>query len=435
MLGDPKTGVVVERGQKQFLLSFLNPDTGLVYVPELSDLDSKKYYYNVWDQGRTLRALVQWYVSLAHDLGARAKIKERIEKMIEGLGKLPVYGGDPSRGEYAVFKSDVYLNRDPRFPTNVWIWGGQLIEPLVMWFEATGDQGALRFAKQITSGILSGRQSGGYTGKTKRALEFGPDGSFTSHFHNRSSTVLGVVKMGEALCRKGDRTDGLKLIRWAKKVYDWIFDPRRNVNAAGTFGWFPENMDDGTRARVVNETCGTADMIELAVELAKTSRLDSELSSYSALWDDVERFTRNGLLKAQFIVTLEYQKLLEQVMASAASMRIESIPSDSVSLPSAKPLEGGWADSFHPKEMTRLISQTNTPFLGLGGCCQYSGIRGIYACWKNILTKQKKNIFINMAIDRDSKWARVRSYLPQPRAGRDQRACAKQRLLSPTCVD
>ncbi|MCL5671334.1 MAG: glycoside hydrolase family 127 protein [Acidobacteria bacterium] len=412
MLGDPKAGDVVERGQKQFLLSFFNPDTGLVYVPELSDLKSKKHYYNVWDQGRTLRALVQWYVSLAHDPGARAKIKERIKKMIDGLGKLPVYGGDPIQGVYAVFKSDVYFNRDPHFPVNVWVWGGQLIEPLVMWFEATGDQGALRFAKQITSGILSGHQSDGYTGETKRALEFGPDGSFTSHFHNRSSTVLGVVKMGEALCRNGDRTDGIRLIRWAKKVYDWIFDPRRNVNAAGAFGWFPENMDDGTQARVVNETCCTADMIELAVELAKTSRLDPELSSYSALWDDAERFTRNGLLKAQFTVTPEYQKLLEQVMASAASMRTEGIPSDSVSLPSAKPLEGGWADSFHPNEMTRLISQTNTPLLGLGGCCQYSGIRGAYACWKNILTKQGKNIFINMAIDRDSKWARVRSYLP-----------------------
>ncbi len=414
MVGDHKTGVVVEQGQKEFLLSLLNPDTGLVYVPEVSDLTNGKYYYQVWDQGRTLRALVQWYVSLPNDSGERAMIKEHIEKMIYGLGKLPVYGRDPSWGEYAVFKSDIYLNRDPQpSPDFYWVWGGQLIEPLVMWFEATGEQGALRFAKQITSGILSGHQSDGYTGKIKRGLEFGPDGSFTYHFHNRSSTVLGVVKLGDVLYRSGDRTDGLKLIRFAKKVYDWIFDPSRNVNAAGSFGWFPENMDDGVRARGVNEICCTADMIELAAELAKASHLDPSLSGYSALWDDVERFTRNGLLKAQFSVTPAYQKLLVQVMASPASGKNEGIPTGAVLLPSAERLAGGWSDAFHPNEMTRTASHANTPYLGLNGCCQYSGVRGLYACWENILTEEGASVFINMAIDRKSDQVIVRSYPPE----------------------
>lgn len=418
MVGDSRTGAEVERGQKELLLSLLNAETGLVFTPELSDAPGKKYYYHLWDQGRTLRALVHWHRSLEDEPAQKVEIGQRIERMIDGLTALGVHGKDGSWGEYEVFTSDIYINNEPR-PSeafspeagNIWAWGGQLIEPLVEWFEATGEERALRFAMGLANGTLSGRQSDGHTGKVKRALEFGEDGSFTAHFHNRVSVVLGIVKLAETLYKKGEHAEGLKLLSRAKRIYDWIFDPARNINAAGSYGWFPESMQaDGNRARVLSETCCTADMIELAAELAKASRLDPSLSDLARLWDDVERFTLNGLMKAQFSVSPEYEKVLARTMEVAGSPA-ERTKKIKAAIELAYRMDGSFWDVFYPNGV-QITRGTNTPLLTVGGCCSYSGVRGLYGCWKNIISKEGRELFVHMSLTRDSEWAKIRSYLP-----------------------
>jgi hypothetical protein len=405
MLGDETTGAGVERGQRRFLLSLLNPDTGLASVPELSSRSENAAYYHVWDQGRTLRALVQWYRSLPAESAESVRIRQAIEKMIQGLSRLKIDGRDPVWGDYVFFKSDIYINLEPHpSPKFYWTWGGQLIEPLVEWAGVTRSPAAVDFAARLANGILSGRQSAGYTGAVKRALEFGSDGTFTSHFHNRSSVLLGIVKLAEALYARGDRQRALTLIRRVRQIYDWIFDANRNINAAGSYGWFPEDLDDGKQARVIAEPCCMADMIELAAELAQCSTLDSSLTGYSALWDDVERFTRNGLLRSQFYVTARYERLLRQTAGARWSPAM---------LERARQMEGGWCDAIQPNNLTRVISKTGTPFLSIAGCCSYSGPRGLYASWRRILRRQGSDLFVNMSLDRDSPWASIRSGLPQ----------------------
>jgi hypothetical protein len=145
-------------------------------------------------------------------------------------------------------------------------------------------------------------------------------------------------------------------------------------------------------------------MIELAAELAQCSILDSSLEGYTRFWDDVERFTRNGLLRSQFFVTTEYERLLRQAVGAKWSPAM---------LERARQLEGGWCDAVQPNNLTRVISRTDTPFLSIAGCCSYSGPRGLYATWRRILRRQGPDLFINMSLDRDSPWASVRSGLPQ----------------------
>ena len=65
MTGDQTTGLDVEQGQRKFLLSLLHPQTGLVWYN--ADAKTGTYRYHIWDQSRTLRALVCWFQSKPDD--------------------------------------------------------------------------------------------------------------------------------------------------------------------------------------------------------------------------------------------------------------------------------------------------------------------------------------------------------------------------------
>ena len=45
MTGDTTTGATVEKGQRDFLLSLLRPESGLVYVPNKSNVEKGIYRY------------------------------------------------------------------------------------------------------------------------------------------------------------------------------------------------------------------------------------------------------------------------------------------------------------------------------------------------------------------------------------------------------
>jgi hypothetical protein len=85
MLDDHTTGKLVEQGQKGFLLSLIDPESGLI-SSKLSSAGRAGYeglirsdwsdQFWIWDQGRTLRALIDWYVSLENDPGERSRIRQ-----------------------------------------------------------------------------------------------------------------------------------------------------------------------------------------------------------------------------------------------------------------------------------------------------------------------------------------------------------------------
>jgi len=317
MTGDRATGSEVEEGQRRALLWLLAPDTGMPCVPENSDRAKGEYYYQMWDQGRTLRALVRW-LKAEPDPAVRRNLTARIEKMIAGLDSVAVHGEDPTFGPYVAYATDWWIG-DRRGDDVLCPRAGQLMEPLAMYVAATGSKAARGFADRVLAGVLGGHDGDAYTDTRKGHFRFGDDGSFFGHFHAHVSTALGVAKYGAALYKAGERTRGLELLRWARRVYDWTLSPT-NVNVASTWGWFPENVTDGAAAREVCEICCAADMIEYAAFLAEASTLDPSLAGWDTLWDDVERYTVNTILPAQFRVTPEYTKLLGRIGARTPSV-------------------------------------------------------------------------------------------------------------------
>ena len=311
MTGDAGFGAEVENGQRALLLSLLDPQTGMVTVPELRNTATGDAYFQMWDQGRTLRALVRWWMAEGEPT-RKEQLRAAIGKLLAGVDQLARHGTDPKCGDYAVWKGDAFVGGKPRDDMSL-MRGGQLLEPLAMYWSASKDPAALRLAQQVCAGVISGHESDGYEGRLAAILRFGPDGSFIGHFHDHASIALGVAKFGAALCGSGERARGVELLRWAKRVYDWTLSPA-NPNAGGSFGWFPEDNTDGAHVRKVSEVCCLADMIELAAELARAAQLDPTLGDYDALWDHVERYTVNTLLLSQFRVTPAYTKLVNDYL-------------------------------------------------------------------------------------------------------------------------
>lgn len=93
MTGDATTGEV-ERGQREYLLTWLHPETGLIYYKV--DAARKTYHYQTWDQSRTLRGLVRWYQTEPQD---RPRIGPLVERMIRGSPASPRSAASIRRGD------------------------------------------------------------------------------------------------------------------------------------------------------------------------------------------------------------------------------------------------------------------------------------------------------------------------------------------------
>jgi hypothetical protein len=307
MTGDQNFGKEVESGQRALLLSLLDPRLGVITVPELADRKTGEPYVQMWDQGRTMRALVSWWLSET-DPARKQKLTRDIDRMIQGVQKFATEGNDPIYGRYAVWHADAFVGQR-RLDDLCIMRGGQLLEPLAIYWQHSKNPAALDLAQRVTAGVLSGHEADGYTGWLAGTLRFGANGSFTGHFHDHASIAMGVARFGKALYRTGEKEEGLKLIRWAKQVYDWTISPE-NPNCGASFGWFPENNGDSSQARQIDEICSLADMIQFAGVLASAAPLDPSLKGYDALWDHVERYGTNTLLQRQFRITPAYAKMV-----------------------------------------------------------------------------------------------------------------------------
>lgn len=402
MTGDRDTGREMEAGQKAALLWILTPDDGMACVPDKSRPEEDIYHYQMWDQGRTLRALVLWW-QVEEDAAAKDKLKIHIDKMIEGLSRLADRGEDPTYGKYAVYTYDFYegekRGNDINCPR-----GGQLIEPLAVYYSLTKRDKDRLFLDELVAGVLGNFES------DNPYLTFGSGGRFDGHFHAHVSTALGIARYGKYLYERGECEKGMKLLRWAKAVYDWTRDPN-NLNAGSTWGWFPENMGVGNnQCREVSETCCVADMIEFAHVLAECSRLTPDLAGWDTHWDDVERYTINYMIHAQFFPTSKYEEILKQVIANRRAAAAtqpggENLPSVEEqfeqAMVDARRMRGSWISCVLPNDKV-TISEGGEPLFYTGGCCAYSGPRGIYACWNAVYTDDadQKRLAINLPVNR-----------------------------------
>jgi hypothetical protein len=400
MTGDAQTGRDVEQGQWRYLQSLLHPETGLVFVGDHCGREPGKYYYHLWDQGRTMRYLVHRYRRLADTEEERAKISTLIERMIRGLRHLST-DRKLASGEVATsFERDAYWNDQPvpaidLGPTN---WQGwcigcaQILEPQAMWARLTREERDLEWACQLAAGFMAGLERR----RESQVPMFAENGAFYGHYHCVASGLVGMVKVGRLLYERQQLSRGRRYLELARRAYQWMVAGSNNLNRVCSCGYAPENS--GSSLCGGSELCTTADVIELAATLAACAELEPDLAAWVDLWDDVERYTRNEVMRLQLF---DPEATVRRVMGEGFSC---TAAAQSV----FRRFRGGWAASrTYPNDLVSLVAAKVpegqpaqfSPNMEVGACCLYSGPRALYACWHGAAQHQDSETRIRIGID------------------------------------
>lgn len=268
-------------------------------------------------------------------------------------------------------------------------WNAQpapVVEPLVTYWQATGDPEGLKFAKAYSEGMIGNCQPDG--------IRFQPDGtvtggfSFGPHSHATMHAIWGVAHLGVV-------TGEQKYVDFAKGVWDWML-----TRGTGT-GWFPAGPDS------CNETCCISDMMSVASLIAR--------GGHPEYYDFVERYLRNYISNLQFIVSPEFEAYYREINKSCAEDKLTS------SLLELRKFQGGIIGGSGLNDYENKLLGGAAGF-EMFGCCAPEGMRAIYTTWTNTIDRLPKSplgpegVYVNMSFDRDSKWGRVVSFMPD--AGR-----------------
>jgi len=399
--GDVYTGREVEEGQWKYLKSLIDPRNGLIFVGDHSNIAASRAYYHLWDQGRTLRHLINRYQFIVANESEKYAIEALIVKMIEGVNRLSscakLENGRAARyWVYDAYWNDMPIPGGMEFGPynfmNFTMGNAQLLEPAVQWAAITSDHTVLEWAMQLAEGFIAGLE----TRRESTSPMFGDNGQFNGHFHCVVSGLTGTVHLAKELCSIGNISDCHRFLDITIKAYRWIFS-EDNLNRGGSHGWFPENS--GKETSPTSEICCTADMIEFAAALASMAFIVPGYDYLDDLWDDVDRFALNELFSMQV--------LKAEHLRSYVNLRdIDKF--DEV----AKLYDGGWPfghnwphDLMGFKLMNRQVGdQADKSSLNncacemnIGGCCLYSGPRGFYGYWNAMIKEAGDTIEIRFS--------------------------------------
>jgi hypothetical protein len=393
MTGDQTTGLDVEQGQRKFLLSLLHPQTGLVWYN--ADAKTGTYRYHIWDQSRTLRALVCWFQSKPDD---RDRLRPLIERMIHELdSRATIRGEDAVWGPYAGLPSDEYIDATPEAAFTGYFVNnraGVCIEPLVDYARATGDAKILDIAVRFANCEMSGHQGDIVSAEQKPYFQFGENGSFVGQFHTKAGTLIGMAKLARLLAAQGRVQESQRYLRAVRKSYDWIF-AADNPGRGSRIGWIPESPGGP-----YHETCCATDMVELAATLASCDSIAPEFRDWVNLHDDVEAIAVNTISRAQVRFTPDFEKTLAGFYGENASTYMET----------ARRFDGAWLANLSPNEI--LLSENGKPYVCIAGCCQYSGASGWCAGWRDAMTHDRGVLRINYFLKRESSQATMTTTMP-----------------------
>lgn len=377
-------GQEVEEAFHRRLLAFVQSDgTVLAHVGCYNEGDINRVYkqednvYHVWGATKILHALAEDYRRRGN-----AASRTTAQKIMMRLKRLAVY---PAPDQCYFPGGMGALQLDGTIVPNFWNQQpAPIVEPLVNYFLATGDEEALAFAKAYAEGMLAGLQPDG--------IRFGSDGQFDQpklgHSHATMHAVWGVAHLGLLM---GEQ----RYLDFAENVWNWML--RRGT---GT-GWFPAMPDN------CNETCCISDMISIAAILGQSGR--------PHCFDYVERYLRNYISNLQFIVTPEFEAYYRRINASAGHPNIRK------GLEELKKFQGGIIGGSGLNDWENELLGGVSGF-EMFGCCAPEGMRAIYTAWTNTIQRRERSalgpagVYVNMGLARDSEWGRVLSFMPE--AGR-----------------
>ncbi|MHB1000082.1 MAG: glycoside hydrolase family protein [Armatimonadota bacterium] len=332
--------------------------------------EEKDYLIHMWGAPKILRSLSEDYIRTKNP-----ESKDLARKIMLGLKRLAKWD---DKGRCWIECGMGGLKADGSVAVQS-VMPAPVVGPLVTYWQATGDNEALEFAKAYAEGMIAGLQPYG--------LKFEADGSFgDGHGHVTMRSVWGVAQLGVATGEK-------KYVDFARRSFDWVLS-----RGTGT-GWFPAVP----AIPFCTEVCLISDMMSTASCIAETGQPE--------YYDYIERSMRNYIANLQFIADREgfearYRKehpeLSEDQIREgmAASLRFQG---------------GFYNAGVNDFENSWLWGGY---IWKISGCCAPEGIRAVYTCWQDTIRRMPKSqlgpkgIYVNMSFNRKSEWGDVTSFMP-----------------------
>ena len=360
MAGEP-TPCAFETGVRQRVLSYLRPD-GLAWVNPAAWIGEKSSvtgsWATTWGTGKILVTLSETYrrTKSPADLQQAKRTFSALKQLAHWDGPRAYYPGGPTPwkdGQWlrAGWAADHYHN----YPS--------VVEPLVRYYECTGDREGLDLAAAFSEGFLAESQP------DMGACRVDPQtGAFAGHVHTHTHAIWGVAHLGALLKEP-------RYLDWARRAYDF-------VAASGTdYGWYPEFI--GSQ---LTEICVVGDMTSLAGWLARSGRPE--------YWDHVERTIRNEIRRSQFFLTPAFLKLFRDVHKDKPPEVVGAALAD------LRKLEGGFVAQSAFDDWVGFPASMGKPGRMSGvhmmGCCPPEGMRALWEAWTGAVETNGSVVQVNL---------------------------------------
>lgn len=376
-------GKDVEAGFHQRMRNYIAEDGKIWTATGASGVVVDQKLISIWGATKILKSLSEDYMRAENPGYDPAALQTRslARKIMLALKKMAKW--EPN-GQCWYVCGHAFLNEDGSvgIPNLGWnAYPAPIVMPLVTYWQATGDDEALQFARAFADGVIAGAQPDG--------VRFEPDGDFTAHTHGTLHAVWGFASLGNITGQK-------KYVDFAKRVWD-----RFLPEGTGT-GWYPALLP----TYPTGETCCVADVIGIALEIAA--------AGYPEYFDFAERDMRNRISPSQFIITPEFETFYREKNKSAGEENLKE------GLRKLKKLQGGFHSDIGINEIQiKGYSNERSNYAHMFGCCVPEGMRATYMIWRNTIDRLPASalgpagVYVNMSFSRDSKWGQVVSFMPR----------------------
>ena len=221
-----------------------------------------------------------------------------------------------------------------------------------------------------------------------------------SHFHAHTLCLLNML---EYALPANDQN----LLEFIKTSFEWargqgeqtLVEPSTQLNSAKyqlqwNLGYFPENLF--SRSYEEAESCEIADMIGIGLKLTVAG-----LGDY---WDDVDQWIRNQFAENQLMDTRWIHEL--SACCSPSDRSMDELVSDKDVIDRNRGSFAGWAMP------NAWMGEGQASRTGIMHCCTANGARAIYYIWEHILRYDSGKLYVNLMMNRASRWADVDSHIP-----------------------
>ena len=356
--------------------------------------DWNEDYANMAGNGRLISAFTFWHQVTGDDVWKKRsrKAAERMLELAIQDGQYAFYPNPGLGNDFSYPRETGWTTDKPPERHNEGFEGATLFylfQPLrgfSRYYRLSGDERFLELSKKFVNfGIQPKFWGGAHDVPAPAGAE---RGHFKGHFHGTLAALRGMLDYAVL-------ADDTRVKLMVRDAYEWA--RQMGIHRLGLF----------THNGEQTEGCAIGDMVGLAVQL-----IDAGLGDY---WDDVEMYTRNGLVSAQATDKEELNRVSEEGKH--------------------RPPQSDWGGHFdtrfggnnkgvlpqqeiHDRAMERTIgafghiwgARYQVP--QMMSCCTANCSQGLYFAWEGIIRNDGRTADVNMWLNRRSLWVDVWSGLP-----------------------